>query len=148
MLSDLIACDADRTRIITPTHASFNIDISLLKLACVPIAKPRMTRSDKWQQRDCVMRYRSYCDQLRAAWGDREVPDRLDIRFLLPMPASWSQKKRDRLCGQPHQSKPDIDNLLKGFMDALLKDDARIWEVRASKIWSVDGGIEIWMPVP
>jgi Holliday junction resolvase RusA-like endonuclease len=64
------------------------------------------------------------------------------------MPASWSQKKRDRLCGQPHQSKPDIDNLIKGFMDALLKDDARIWEVRASKVWDVSGGIEVWMPAP
>ncbi len=108
-----------------------------------PVAKPRMTRSDKWNQRDCVMRYRSYCDALRAAWGDREVPDAIDIVFYMPMPASWSQKKRDRMNGLPCQSKPDIDNLIKAFFDALLKDDARIWSVRASKAWSIDGGIEV-----
>jgi Holliday junction resolvase RusA-like endonuclease len=45
--------------------------------------------------------------------------------------------------GRPHQSKPDIDNLLKGFMDALLEDDARIWEVKASKLWGVNGSIKV-----
>jgi Holliday junction resolvase RusA-like endonuclease len=45
--------------------------------------------------------------------------------------------------GRPHQSKPDIDNLLKGFMDALLDEDARIWKVRVSKIWGYEGEIEI-----
>lgn len=108
-----------------------------------PIAKPRMTRSDKWQQRDCVMRYRTYCDKLRLAWGDRPVPDRLDLVFTIAMPASWSTKKRATMENQPHQSKPDIDNLLKGFMDALLKDDARIWEIRASKVWGFNGTIEV-----
>lgn len=108
-----------------------------------PVAKPRMTRSDKWNQRDCVLRYRAYCDNLRSHWGDRNVPDTLDLVFIIPMPTSWSGKKRSQLIGQPHQSRPDIDNLLKGFMDALLDDDARIWSVRASKVWGDTGGIDI-----
>lgn len=114
----------------------------MLVIKIDPVAKPRMTRSDKWNERDCVMRYRAYCDRLRLAWGDRSVPDRLDLVFTIAMPDSWSRKKRTAMENQPHQSKPDIDNLLKGFMDALLKDDARIWSVRASKVWGVTGSIE------
>jgi Holliday junction resolvase RusA-like endonuclease len=115
----------------------------MVEIAIVPIAKPRMTRSDKWNQRDCVMRYRSYCDSLRSSWGERLVPDTLDIIFTIPMPASWSGKKRLMMDRTPHQSKPDIDNLLKGFMDALLDDDARIWKVSAAKIWGVEGSIKV-----
>jgi Holliday junction resolvase RusA-like endonuclease len=102
-----------------------------------------MTRSDRWKHRDCVDRYFDYKDRLRAAWGDRPVQDILDIVFIIPMSQSWSKKKRSEMDGKPHQSKPDIDNLLKGFMDALLDDDARIWKVCVSKIWGYEGGIDI-----
>lgn len=114
-----------------------------MRILINPIAKPRMTRSDKWNQRDCVMRYRSYCDSLRNSWGDRLVPDTLDLIFTIPMPVSWSGKKRSSMDRTPHQSKPDLDNLLKGFMDALLDDDARIWKVSAAKVWGLEGSIEV-----
>jgi len=32
-----------------------------------PVPKPRQTRSDKWKQRPCVMRYRAFADEVRAA---------------------------------------------------------------------------------
>ncbi len=30
-----------------------------------PMGKPRMTRADKWKQREVVMRYRAFCDEVR-----------------------------------------------------------------------------------
>jgi len=34
-----------------------------------PIPKPRQTRRDKWARRPCVLRYREWADQIRAAAG-------------------------------------------------------------------------------
>lgn len=90
-----------------------------------------------------MVRYWEYKDRLKLLWGDREVPDKLNLIFVLPMPKSWSGKKRLAMKGQPCQSKPDIDNLVKGWMDALLDDDARIWSIQASKVWGETGSIEL-----
>ena len=61
----------------------------------------------------------------------------------MPMPQSWSNKKRDEMRHKPHQQKPDIDNLIKAVLDALLEDDCAVWMVEACKVWSDKGGIEI-----
>ncbi|MBT9425870.1 RusA family crossover junction endodeoxyribonuclease [Enterobacter oligotrophicus] len=59
------------------------------------------------------------------------------------MPKSWSKKKRTAMYGQPHQVKPDLDNLTKSLLDALFEDDAHIWDARTSKIWGETGMIII-----
>ena len=112
-----------------------------------PLGKPRMTQRDKWARRPPVIRYRSFCDDLRAGWGDKPVPNAVGLRFAIPMPRSWSTKKRAGLDGQPHQQKPDIDNLVKAVLDALLKDDASVHTVHASKVWTAGPGtVEIYHP--
>ena len=105
-----------------------------------PIPKPRMTRSDKWKTRDCVMRYRAFKDEIRAK-GLRIDGDTVDVVFGLPMPKSWSKKKRAAMCGMPHQQTPDIDNLVKSLLDATNTDDSRIWKVKACKYWGETGFI-------
>lgn len=45
--------------------------------------------------------------------------------------------------GKPHTKKPDIDNLCKALLDALYKDDSKIWDLRVTKIWGYEGQIEI-----
>jgi Holliday junction resolvase RusA-like endonuclease len=58
------------------------------------------------------------------------------------MPAPWSQKKRKELDGTPHQQVPDLDNYLKGFLDALCSDDKHIYSIHElKKIWSDTGNI-------
>ena len=111
-------------------------------LVITPIPKPRQTQRDKWMKRPCVMRYRQYKDDLKAA-GIKPNPDGFEITFKLPMPQSWSKKKKAAMDTQPHQQKPDIDNLLKGFMDALFEDDSGIHWVKANKIWGKTGGIKV-----
>ena len=107
----------------------------------IPVAKPRMTRRDKWQKRDCVMRYRDYCDELRRQKVRFESGDH--ITFILPMPDSWSKKQRINHNGTPHLFRPDADNLVKAVCDALYDNDSAIWDFRVTKIWGERGKIII-----
>ncbi|WP_079964570.1 RusA family crossover junction endodeoxyribonuclease [Salmonella enterica] len=107
-----------------------------------PMGKPRMTRADKWKTRPAVMRYRAFCDEVRL--NKIVMPEAgSHITFILPMPKSWSQKKRTIMKGQAHQQKPDADNMIKALMDALFADDAHIWDFRVTKVWGETGQILI-----
>lgn len=107
-----------------------------------PMGKPRMTRADKWKKRPEVMRYRAFCDEVRLRHV--ALPESgAHVTFVLPMPASWSKKKRQQNNGQPHRAKPDCDNMLKALMDALYDDDAHIWDCHITKVWGEAGQIII-----
>jgi Holliday junction resolvase RusA-like endonuclease len=108
-----------------------------------PVAKPRMTRADKWKQRPKVLKYRAFCDEVRL--NKVELPESgASITFHLPMPKSWSKKKRSEMLSKPHQQVPDLDNLLKALSDAVYSDDCRIWHYKdLKKLWSENGYIEI-----
>jgi len=51
--------------------------------------------------------------------------------------------KDETLWGTPHQKKPDTDNLMKAFKDALSSKDENIWDYRISKRWASEGKIKI-----
>lgn len=105
-----------------------------------PVGKPRMTQSDRWKKRPAVLRYRAFCDELRLKL--RFLPEHLDITFLLPMPHSWSEKRKCAMDKAPHTAKPDIDNLLKALLDAMLEDDSCIHTIHGlRKRWARTGGI-------
>lgn len=114
-----------------------------MKILIDPVPKPRMTKSDRWKQRPAVLRYWEYCDNLREAVGDWEVPPRLSLVFHVPMPKSWSKKKKAEMDGKPHQQTPDIDNYEKAFLDALCENDAYVYDLRGQKYWSTSGFIEV-----
>lgn len=106
-----------------------------------PCPAPRMSQSDRWKQRPCVLRYRAFRDQVRL--HKVTIPDRVRIIFHMPMPASWSAKKRAEMDGKPHQVRPDTDNLWKSVGDSVFENDAHIHEIHANKVWAVEGAIEI-----
>ena len=62
----------------------------------------------------------------------------------MPMPKSWSKKRKAKLLGKPHQQIPDLDNLIKALNDCLRDEDKYIWEVNASKTWWDEGRIIIY----
>lgn len=110
-----------------------------------PVAKPRMTVSDKWKHRAVVERYFAYRDRIRyesRLKGLEGLPDSIDsIVFALPMPTSWSQKKKDLMRGKPHQQTPDLSNILKGLED-VWQEDKHIHSIRnLQKIWDDSGSI-------
>lgn len=107
-----------------------------------PIPKPRMTQSDKWKKRPPVLRYRAFCDEVRL--NRISLPEsHYHVIFVIPMPPSWSKKKRSEMDGKPHQTKPDKDNLEKALLDAIFEDDCRIWDGRVTKLWGEAGKIII-----
>ena len=112
-----------------------------MKYDIIPVPKPRMTRSDKWKQRACVMRYWAFKDKVLEA--GIKLGDTVDVMFYVPMPKSWPKKKKLEMNGKPHQQKPDIDNYLKALLDAVLKDDSHVYRTVAEKQWAESGGMEI-----
>ena len=73
------------------------------------------------------------------------------ITFFIPVPKSWSKKKKKLYHGTLHQSKPDLDNLLKAATDSLLSEDKVIAHYgELCKVWvNLDyGWIEIRETIP
>lgn len=65
-------------------------------------------------------------------------------KFYFQMPDSWSKKKKNKMCFELHESRPDADNCYKALMDGILKEDKIISDFRATKFWTdTKGFIEI-----
>ncbi len=124
------------------------IDYKFIKylIPVAPQTAPRMVRSDKWAKRPPVVRYFAYRDELQLFTRNTIIaPDGvLDIIFVVPFPDSYSEKKKQSLYMKKHELKPDRDNLLKGFQDAIFRDDAHIWDGRTIKLWGYYGCIIIF----
>lgn len=114
-----------------------------MKILVTPVPAPRMTKADAWKKRPAVLRYFAYKDVLREAWGDVDLPERLRLQFVMPMPKSWSGKKRLLMNGEPHQQRPDVDNLQKAVQDSLAIEDSYIWDAHSTKRWGDVGSVTI-----
>jgi Holliday junction resolvase RusA-like endonuclease len=57
------------------------------------------------------------------------------ITFFIPVPPSWSKKKKKLHHGRFHQSTPDLNNLTKAFEDGLLAEDKQLAHYELSKRW-------------
>lgn len=64
------------------------------------------------------------------------------ITFFMPIPQTMSMKRKAIMPGRYHTSKPDIDNLLKYYLDistsVLFKNDAIISKVTAQKVYDIN----------
>ena len=99
---------------------------------------PRMTQRDRWKGRPVVERYHAYKDVVKLSLPGYVLPPVLKIEFHIALPKSYSSKKKLSLYGQYHSEKPDIDNLVKGFMDCF-GSDAHVAVLHAGKYWCVEG---------
>ena len=113
-------------------------------LLVAPVSKPRMTRADRWKKRQSVLKFFAFRDAIRqsSAWKTLELldMDSFKIVFHVPMPKSWSKKKRTQYDGKPHQQRPDLDNFLKAWKDSVYEEDAIVWHVEATKLWTSRSG--------
>lgn len=100
-----------------------------------------MTRRDKWAKRPCVERYFAFRDECRLRRVSVTNGDW--ITFVMPMPDSWSEKKKALHEGQPHTQRPDFDNLAKALSDAIHDEDAFLHDIRITKIWGRRGEIRV-----
>ena len=71
------------------------------------------------------------------------------VGFIFPFRKSET-KARKKLRVIPHDKRPDIDNLLKLFLDACTScnywlDDSLLATIHAEKYWGEDPGIKLWV---
>tara|TARA_R110000751_G_scaffold59682_1_gene125141 strand:- start:3296 stop:3784 length:489 start_codon:yes stop_codon:yes gene_type:complete len=133
---------------VTPITEELTADgdkiLPYITLNITPVSKPRMTQSDKWKKRPATTKYWKYKENLKllcfiCRWQPKE---NLDIQFVIPMPISWSGKKKEKYDGQPHKQRPDLDNLVKAFKDALLIEDSHVHTYgNITKKWGKEGKI-------
>jgi Holliday junction resolvase RusA-like endonuclease len=118
----------------------------MIEIKIAPVPKPRMTVADKWRHRSVVDRYFAFKDAINLICNKNKfkLTGNYKVEFLMPIPKSWPEKKKQSLHGQPHQQKPDLDNLLKALNDCLLKEDKEVWKIEACKVWWDEGKILIW----
>lgn len=113
-----------------------------MRWTITPVPKPRMTRSDRWKKRPCVQRYWDFCDKVKRS--TIEIPaGGAKITFFVPMPKSWSERKKNAMFLKPCQSAFDLDNCCKALFDAVFDDDKHIYNVTLTKLWHRVGMIEI-----
>lgn len=137
--------------VLDTTRAYFIFDL-------VPMGAVRMTRSDRWKtdphhldpqkrQRPVVQKYFAFRDLLRlqTMQAGYELGKFLDAVYLVPMPASWSKKKKERMNRMPCEDKPDSDNITKAIKDALKKQDAEVWWEHVEKRWAYKGSIILFL---
>lgn len=86
-------------------------------------------------------RYKTALAMFLRGYNIKQCPEVFKIQFVMPFPISYTQKQCRELVGSPHRYKPDIDNLVKGFMDCFGKDDSGVHRIEAEKVWGYDGRI-------
>ena len=112
-----------------------------------PVAKPRMTQVDKWRKRPVTGKYWAFKDLLRFEANQLKVPDLPGIIkgliFIVRIPKYRSAKDKIAMDGEPHTVRPDLDNYLKAFQDALCKEDSHIYSIQGElgKYWGPEGRI-------
>lgn len=84
-------------------------------------------------------RYNNYKIELLAEAKRKKFtlpPSGLHITFYFPCPRTWSKKKKALHHGLLMQSRPDIDNLIKGFFDSMVSEDKFVATISACKRWA------------
>ena len=115
-----------------------------LQIKIKPMGKPRMTQRDKWAKRPCVTKYWEYKDELNKAVSARpDIARALRLGNVygiswvakIQMPKSWNKLKKSKMRRSYHCQKPDRDNIDKGILDALMKEDSGVAYGTLLKIW-------------
>lgn len=130
-----------------------------LYLDIEPMGAVRTTQKQMYADKR-YKKYMGWKDDIRILWNAELIklgikPDEFkfseikSITFVVTIPMSLSlskaqRKEREDRIDMPHQMKPDIDNMLKAFMDALMKEDSHVHTIgRMTKIWGLHGHIKV-----
>lgn len=103
------------------------------------------------QRKRRLERYNQYKDDLRklAEKAGLVLPDYgWSIYFFFPVPKRWKPEDKAAMHFQMHHRAPDFDNIIKGALDSLRKDDHKIAQIAGvGKFWvnAEQGWIEIWL---
>jgi|SRR5690606_1978065 len=113
----------------------------------VPLKRPRFGNKQVWDsQRQLRVNTGIYLHSQHEGRPLFKGPLQLECFFYIGVPASYSQKRRDKVLGTPHIYKPDLSNLIKLIEDIgtgiLYHDDALIYSLQAFKLYDQEGRTE------
>lgn len=115
----------------------------------VPLSKPR-PRFSRTGRTYTPPKYQDYEDYIARQYKGYCFQDNIKINLIFDfkVPASYSKKKaQEALEGNLRPSSKDLDNLVKGVLDALNKvawrDDRYIYYIQAEKRYSDNNRITI-----
>lgn len=114
----------------------------------IPLKRPRFSKHHTYDSQREIKEaiywiIKSQTDEILPPTG----PINIKMTFFMGIPRSLSKKKKLELQGQPHIKRPDIDNLVKFYLDvcnnAAYKDDAQVYKIIATKIYDENPQTEI-----
>ena len=120
-----------------------------IPITAVPKSRPRTFTTSKGISRTYTpLKTKNFEDfvrtwlQVKYKGKPIEGPINLEVKFSLPIPKSYTKKKKSECLsdGSNHFIKPDLDNLEKSVMDAaegvLYRNDSQICSKISSKRWA------------
>ena len=111
----------------------------------VPGARPRTPEQTLMYENLIGWEYRRQCDSCFP----EKVPIAMRIRAYYSIPASASKKKKQRMISGEERptKKPDLDNVVKVYADALnhlaYHDDAQVVKIVCEKYYSEEPRVEV-----
>ena len=136
---------------IADTTVRMAVDFEMFCVDIRAIPKPRMTYKDRNPGTISLAarRYFNYKQELiyrlknMGMYEKVSSADGFYLNFSLAIPKSSSKKEREKLLDSPHQKRPDLDNLVKGFFDATHREDSTINIMFCRKSWGLTNYINI-----
>ena len=121
--------------------------MTLIPIDPIAASRPRVTRNATFYSKRYTD-FKAACNDYLSLTHKMPILDgavRLRVVFDMPIPKSWSKKRKNEAEGCYHTSKPDSDNLQKALLDAMngivFEDDSQVADIRAVKRYAKTGGI-------
>ena len=127
----------------------------ILNINPVPASRPRVTRWGTFYGK----KYKQFKLEMGLLLIDSDKTNSVnptkwleglisaDMTFFVPIPKSWSKKKKSSKNGQFCDNNADLDNYEKAILDSLsgifFYDDRQIVKQKSQKIWADKGSIKI-----
>ena len=120
----------------------------MFKISPIPASRPRVTRYGTYIAKTYAQYRKEMCKQIDDLSLKKFTnPIYVETVFYMPIPKSFSIKKKSILDGTFCDSGGDMDNLLKALWDSLnghaYTDDKQIVWSQEKKIYSFEPRIEI-----
>lgn len=128
--------------------------VNKMFLPIIPVSYVRTTQKQKFVD-PTYHKYYAYKQQIQKMVEGKiktkfKGPISLVVTFYMPIPKNGKSKGKQVKEGQFHTSTKDLDNLIKGLLDALngiaFVDDKQVCQIGSEKVYSINPGIafEIW----
>jgi Holliday junction resolvase RusA-like endonuclease len=105
-----------------------------------PYTSPRKGPNGWYDPKAAVKESARWYLKAQYSYDPIRRPVKIGFTFEMPIPKSWPKKKKQAaLRGDlPHATTPDVDNLVKLYMDCMKKiviwDDNQVWKLSPSPV--------------